>query len=308
MLEIFSHCRSSQKKMVSVLLNALVLMSVLGLTGARYRITPPGPSTLNLCGQMFTVTNGGELTMYTDPIAQSPSRSPYSSPSPSSTSYPYTSPSPSPSSSPLTVCLRYMAEEGEDLTFFSLTQGNNWNLLLKRYYWGMDHLSIDSSQDFSSYKLFRAVREAHPWTSLCVTWEKKTGMAQVWRGGTVSVRKRVFGQVTNGPPVLKVFKFEGQVTDVEVWDRVLSPSWILAYMSGWQSYWSYTPGNVLTWSKAIYSTNGEVLLERNTYNSDHQPISGHDQRPGPIKRKTKTKRKFEWRKSENAEQRQRAWL
>ncbi|XP_020321329.1 jeltraxin-like [Oncorhynchus kisutch] len=294
--------------MVSVLLNALVLMSVLGLTWARYRITPSGPSTLNLHGQMFTVTNGGELTMYTDAIAPSLSRSPYSSlsTSPSSTSYPYTSPSPSPSPSPLTVCLRYMAEEGEDLTFFSLTQGNNWNLLLKRYYWGMDHLSIDSSQDFSSYKLFRAVREAHPWTSLCVTWEKKTGMAQVWRGGTVSVRKRVFGQVTNGPPVLKVFNFEGQVTDVEVWDRVLSPSWILAYMSGWQSYWSYTPGNVLTWSKAIYSTNGEVLLERNTYNSDHQPISGHDQRPRPIKRKTK--RKFEWRKSENADQRQRAWL
>ncbi|CDQ75196.1 unnamed protein product [Oncorhynchus mykiss] len=233
---------------------------------------------------MFTVTNGGELTMYTDAISPSPSRSPYSSPSPSpsssSTSYPYTTPSPSPSS--LTVCLRYMAEEGEDLTFFSLTQGNNWNLLLKRYYWGMDHLSIDSSQDFSSYKLFRAVREAHPWTSLCVTWEKKTGMAQVWRGGTVSVRKRVFGQVTNGPPVLKVFKFEGQVTDVEVWDRVLSPSWILAYMSGWQSYWSYTPGNVLTWSKAIYSTNGEVLLERNTYNSDHQPISAQDQLKGRI--------------------------
>uniref|UniRef100_A0A8C7KEQ3 Mucin-12-like n=1 Tax=Oncorhynchus kisutch TaxID=8019 RepID=A0A8C7KEQ3_ONCKI len=235
-----------------------------------------------------------------------PSHSPSTSSSPSSpyTSYPYTTPSPSLSA--LTVCLRYMAEEGKDLTLFSLTQGNYWNLLLERNS-GMDYLSIhSSSQSFRSYRLLWSIIEPRPWTSLCVTWEKNTGLAQVWRGRTVSIRKRVFGQVTNGPPVLKVFNFEGQVTDVEVWDRVLSPSWILAYMSGWQSYWSYTPGNVLTWSKAIYSTNGEVLLERNTYNSDHQPISGHDQRPRPIKRKTK--RKFEWRKSENADQRQRAWL
>uniref|UniRef100_A0A673WBI7 Jeltraxin-like n=1 Tax=Salmo trutta TaxID=8032 RepID=A0A673WBI7_SALTR len=276
--------------MISVLLNALVLLSVLG------------PST-SLRGQMFTVTYGGELTMYTDAISHS------ASPSSSTTSYPYPTtsypyPTSSPSLSALTVCLRYMAEERKDLTLFSLTQGYYWNLLLKRYY-GIDRLSIESSQDFSSYKLFGAVREPRPWTSLCVTWEKKTGMAQVWRGGTVSVKKRVFGQVTNGPPVLKVYMFEGQVTDVEVWDRVLSPSWIMSYMSGW-TYWSYTPGNVLTWSKAIYSTNGEILLEENTYNSDHQPIRGHDQRPGPMKRKTK--RKLEWRKSENAEQRQRAWL
>lgn len=93
--------------------------------------------------------------------------------------------------------------------------------------------------------------------------------------------------------------FEGQVTDVEVWDRVLSPSWIMSYMSGW-TYWSYTPGNVLTWSKAIYSTNGEVLLETNTYNSDHQPIRGQRQPPRPMTRKKM--RKFEWKKRERAEQ------
>lgn len=105
--------------------------------------------------------------------------------------------------------------------------------------------------------------------------------------------------MTNGPPVLEVYMFEGQVTDVEVWDRVLSPSWIISYMSR-HSYWSYTPGNVLTWSKAIYSTNGEVLLETNTYNSDHQPIRGQRQPPRPMTRKKM--RKFEWKKRERAEQ------
>ncbi|XP_064860792.1 uncharacterized protein LOC115101045 [Oncorhynchus nerka] len=232
--------------------------------------------------------------------------SPYSSPSPSTssspsspyTSYPYTTPSPSLSA--LTVCLRYMAEEGKDLTLFSLTQGNYWNLLLERNS-GMDYLSThSSSQSFRSYRLLWSITEPRPWTSLCVTWEKNTGVAQVWRGRTVSIRKRVFGQVTNGPPVLKVYKFEGQVTDVEVWDSVLSPSWIMSYMSGWQSYWSYTPGNVLTWSKAIYSTNGEVLLERNTYNSDHQPIRGQRQHPRPMRRKKM--RKCEWKKRARAEQ------
>ncbi|XP_042167131.1 uncharacterized serine-rich protein C215.13-like [Oncorhynchus tshawytscha] len=229
-----------------------------------------------------------------------PSHSPSTSSSPSSpyTSYPYTTPSPSLSA--LTVCLRYMAEEGKDLTLFSLTQGNYWNLLLERNS-GMDYLSIhSSSQSFRSYRLLWSIIEPRPWTSLCVTWEKNTGLAQVWRGRTVSIRKRVFGQVTNGPPVLKVYKFEGQVTDVEVWDSVLSPSWIMSYMSGWQSYWSYTPGNVLTWSKAIYSTNGEVLLERNTYNSDHQPIRGQRQHPRPMRRKKM--RKCEWKKRARPEQ------
>ncbi|XP_031664776.1 mucin-12 [Oncorhynchus kisutch] len=229
-----------------------------------------------------------------------PSHSPSTSSSPSSpyTSYPYTTPSPSLSA--LTVCLRYMAEEGKDLTLFSLTQGNYWNLLLERNS-GMDYLSIhSSSQSFRSYRLLWSIIEPRPWTSLCVTWEKNTGLAQVWRGRTVSIRKRVFGQVTNGPPVLKVYKFEGQVTDVEVWDSVLSPSWIMSYMSGWQSYWSYTPGNVLTWSKAIYSTNGEVLLERNTYNSDHQPIKGQRQHPRTMRRKKM--RKCEWKKRARAEQ------
>ncbi|XP_064828391.1 uncharacterized protein LOC135544588 isoform X3 [Oncorhynchus masou masou] len=339
--------------MISVLFNALALLSVLRRTGARTsspNTTPsgPGPSTSDLRGQMFTVSYSYSIgfTMYTDAIFPSPSptiypspststssspssssaSSPYSSPStfpspsssPSSTpytshspstssspsspytSYPYTTPSPSPSLSALTVCLRYMAEEGKDLTLFSLTQGNYWNLLLERNS-GMDYLSThSSSQSFRSYRLLWSITEPRPWTSLCVTWEKNTGVAQVWRGRTVSIRKRVFGQVTNGPPVLKVFKFEGQVTDVEVWDSVLSPSWIMSYMSGWQSYWSYTPGNVLTWSKAIYSTNGEVLLERNTYNSDHQPIRGQRQHPRPMRRKKM--RKCEWKKRARAEQ------
>nr|XP_046172628.1 uncharacterized protein LOC124006619 [Oncorhynchus gorbuscha] len=153
---------------------------------------------------------------------------------------------------------------------------------------------------YNPFRLLWSITEPRPWTSLCVTWEKNTGVAQVWRGRTVSIRKRVFGQVTNGPPVLKVYKFEGQITDVEVWDRVLSPSWIMSYMSGWQFYPSYTPGNVLTWSKAIYSTNGEVLLERNTYNSDHQPIRGHRQHPRPMRRKKM--RKCEWKKRARAEQ------
>uniref|UniRef100_A0A4W5MH05 Pentraxin (PTX) domain-containing protein n=1 Tax=Hucho hucho TaxID=62062 RepID=A0A4W5MH05_9TELE len=149
-----------------------------------------------------------------------------------------------------TVFQKYMRTrtQGKDLTLFSLTQGNYWNLLLETKY-GMDRLSIDfSSQSFRSYRLLFSITEPRPWTSLCITWEKKTGVAQVWRDGTVSIRKRVSGQVRGE-------KFEGQVTDVEVWDSVLSQRWIMAYMSGWRSYGTYTPGNVLTWSKAIYSTN-----------------------------------------------------
>ena len=73
------------------------------------------------------------------------------------------------------MCLRYMAEERNAL--FSLTQGYYWNLLLYRYD-GKDRHSIDpSSQSFST----------------------TPGPACV-RGGTISVRKRVFNQVRGDVP------------------------------------------------------------------------------------------------------------
>ncbi|XP_071219615.1 jeltraxin-like [Salvelinus alpinus] len=288
--------------MISILLNALVLLSALGRTGARYPTTSspyttPSVPTTDLRGRMFTVSNYGGFIMYTDAVSPysspSPTAYPTSSPSSPYTSYPYTTPSPSLSA--LTVCLRYMAEEGKDLTLFSLTQGNYWNLLLERNS-GMDRLSTHStSQYFRSYRLLSKYItdiEHRPWTNLCVTWEAETGVAQVWRGGTVSIRKRVLGQMNSAPPVLHIYQFEGQVTDVEVWDRVLSSSVILDYMSGWYynpTFYHYTPGNLLTWSKAIYSTTGDVLLEGNAYNSDHQPIRGQHQPPGPMRGKRKRK-------------------
>ncbi|KAL0965278.1 hypothetical protein UPYG_G00279190 [Umbra pygmaea] len=164
---------------------------------------------------------------------------------------------------------------------------------------------------FYSYTPVSSVKGIRPWTSLCVTWERMTGVAQVWRGGSVSIRKRLIGQVVAGPPVLSMYSFEGQVTDVEVWDHVLSQTTIMDYMSGYV----YNSGNLLTWSNAIYSTTGNVLLERNAYVSDNQPISGWHSPPLPMKRKCKWRKremakewKLKWRNSKKSDQRKFKWL
>ncbi|XP_019908560.1 jeltraxin-like isoform X1 [Esox lucius] len=187
-----------------------------------------------------------------------------SSPSPPTTSYPYfTTSSPPPYLSALSVCLRYMVELEDDFTIFSLTQGSSWNLMLQSNS-RVDRLSIQPSLKlFSSYKQLYSNGGRPPWTGLCVTWEKKTSVAQLWRDGKVSIRKRLFGWEITGPPVLNIYRLEGQVTDVEVWNRVLSRDEIRDYMSGY--YYNVNPGNVLSWSKATYSINKKIILEKINY-------------------------------------------
>ncbi|NP_001291003.1 jeltraxin-like precursor [Esox lucius] len=265
-----------------VLLYSLILLLVLatepiGARSTSYRHAVTRNS--NLRGWMLTMEHGGKFTMYidhssnstTDPYPSTSSPSPpttsYSivtTSSPPTTSYPYvTTSSPPPYLSALSVCLRYMVELEDDFTIFSLTQGSSWNLMLQSYS-RVDRLSIQPSLKlFSSYKQLYSNGGRPPWTGLCVTWEKKTSVAQLWRDGKVSIRKRLFGWEITGPPVLNIYRLEGQVTDVEVWNRVLSRDEIRDYMSGY--YYNVNPGNVLSWSKAAYSINKKIILEKINY-------------------------------------------
>lgn len=64
-------------------------------------------------------------------------------------------------------------------------------------------------------------------------------------------------QKFSGNTVMTISQFEGQLTDIHVWDKILPLSSLRAYMSGWD----YPSGNLLSWRNMTYSSEGYVVLE-----------------------------------------------
>jgi len=108
-------------------------------------------------------------------------------------------------------------------------------------------------------------------TSLCLTWESRTGLSAFWVEGkrsTYQVYKpghaiRPKGTVLLGQDPDKdlggleaVQSFVGEVTDVNMWDRVLSRSSIQA----WHYGHTVPKGNIFDWGSMEYELNGNVMV------------------------------------------------
>ncbi|KAJ8387436.1 hypothetical protein AAFF_G00156740 [Aldrovandia affinis] len=129
--------------------------------------------------------------------------------------------------SSFTVCLRHISESFQTQGFFRLNLGGPYSISLTGI--------------------------GGPWTILCATWESGGGMAQVFVNSMPSVRKGMWqNQVFSGRPALTVSGFVGQITDVHVWDYVLSTAAIVDFCKGYVT----KEGTVLSWRKAQYSISG----------------------------------------------------
>uniref|UniRef100_A0A8C6TG26 Pentraxin (PTX) domain-containing protein n=1 Tax=Neogobius melanostomus TaxID=47308 RepID=A0A8C6TG26_9GOBI len=172
----------------------------------------------------------------------------------------------------VSVCLRFLADsssinlftlalESDDALVLSFS--NPWyTLSWNRYY--RYQVSLNPT-----VPLWSPVR-TQLWTSVCVVLDSLKNVVQVFQDGSMSIRKIPQARmVWSGEPVLKVSGFDGQVTDLEVWDSPLENTEIFRFM---QNYGS--SGTVLTWSNIAYTPNGNVLIE-DTYSTfgQGQPIS-----------------------------------
>ncbi|XP_036390395.1 pentraxin fusion protein isoform X1 [Megalops cyprinoides] len=108
-------------------------------------------------------------------------------------------------------------------------------------------------------------------TSLCLTWESKTGLSAFWVDGKRSARQ-VYkaGHTIRGKGVVllgqdpdrylgdyeAIQSFVGEISDVYMWDFVLSESQITALHSGQR----VTKGNIFDWNTIVYHINGNVLV------------------------------------------------
>ncbi|XP_053302525.1 uncharacterized protein LOC128461568 [Pleuronectes platessa] len=178
----------------------------------------------------------------------------------------------------LSVCLRY-------LTDYSTT-GNP--PLLKLFPSGSNPVTLGLASYNSLYSLnwgyyntqtFRTNVQFWPggfpqdiWTRVCVTVDGVKNVGQVFSGSNMSIRKILLYQLPQGnDPVIYVPGFDGQLTDVQMWDYPLSYREIIQYMR--PSTYRPSRGSVLTWSDISYSLGGNALLEDTYQMLEQQPIS-----------------------------------
>ncbi|XP_036931788.1 C-reactive protein-like [Acanthopagrus latus] len=169
----------------------------------------------------------------------------------------------------VTVCLRSFTDLQRGYTLFSLAtpSADNAFLIFKSDknevgIWVRNQGGYFRGQN---YKL-------NTWHSLCSTWDSASGLAQLWLDGKPS-NLRLFssGSSISGPIIIVLGQdqdshgggfviedsFMGMLSNVHMWDYVISPCEIQNYMEDL----SFAPGNVLNWGALEFQAIGTVLIE-----------------------------------------------
>ncbi|XP_059211367.1 C-reactive protein-like [Centropristis striata] len=168
----------------------------------------------------------------------------------------------------VTVCLRSITDLRRVHTHFSLATPSQQNAFV--IFWGASTNSffVHVGQPFTSFGAMDY--KLNEWHSICATWNSASGLVQLWVDGKPSIRKYIGGSRISRPSVILGQEqdtygggfdikqsFAGMLSDVHMWDYVLSPREIRRYMDG--RY--FTPGNAINWRALEYHIIGRVLKE-----------------------------------------------
>uniref|UniRef100_A0A3B4A2S1 Pentraxin family member n=1 Tax=Periophthalmus magnuspinnatus TaxID=409849 RepID=A0A3B4A2S1_9GOBI len=173
--------------------------------------------------------------------------------------------------SALTVCHRSFTDLKRDHGLFSLALPSNANEFVLFFKYDTQEIQPHLKAGKVGYRVLDY--KPNQWHSICTTWESSTGLVQLWFNGQPLSRKYVSGgqAAMSGSPIITLGQeqdshgggfditqsFIGMMTDVHMWDYVLSSCEIQKYMSEL----SFTPGNVLNWAALDFQINGRVLIE-----------------------------------------------
>ncbi|KAK7886375.1 hypothetical protein WMY93_025996 [Mugilogobius chulae] len=171
----------------------------------------------------------------------------------------------------LTVCHRSFTDLKRDHGIFSMALPSSANEFLLFYRNGVNAMEPHVKTDKVAYTGLDY--KLNQWHSICTTWESSSGVVQLWFNGQPLTRKYVPNSQSamSGTPIIVLGQeqdshgggfdinqsFVGMMTDVHMWDYMLSPCEIQKYMSET----SFTPGNVLNWAALDFVINGRVLIE-----------------------------------------------
>ncbi|XP_070814445.1 uncharacterized protein [Chaetodon trifascialis] len=249
----------------------------------------------------FTTTTSPYFTTTTSPYFTSTTRRPYftttrrpyfsttTRPYPTRTYTTYPPWTSAPPISGVSVCLRFLTDFRRNPTLFTLSPSSRAPLKLETRDQTQFLLSFDRygyrTLNFRPNIRFWSNVGQEIWTRVCLTVDSVKKVAQVFSGPNMSIRKMLPDQyVWSGEPVIDFTGFDGQLTDVQVWDYPVSYKEIFNYMTG-GIYVSYR-GSVLTWSSITYSPGGYALLEDTYERQAKQPfnLSGRRRRPERVKK------------------------
>ncbi|KAM8867548.1 jeltraxin-like [Synchiropus picturatus] len=164
-----------------------------------------------------------------------------------------------PSTTGVSVCLRFIKDFRQESAIFQLDPGSYRSLLLTNLgqdYWmsqsryGPKYLMTPNLQIWPN--LYPEI-----WSRVCLVVDSMKNVAQLYSGSYMSARKLIPPQIGwSGRPMIDITEFDGQVTDIQVWDYAISSNMVYYYMIR-----STAGGNALTWSNIGYSARGRILME-----------------------------------------------
>ncbi|CAB1334249.1 unnamed protein product [Coregonus sp. 'balchen'] len=176
----------------------------------------------------------------------------------------------------ITVCLRFFTDLRRNHILFSLATPTKDDafVIFKRTAAGeleqrsKNGVAIFDGQDYT----------LNSWHSICATWASETGLGQLWLDGKPSTRKFLQSEAIKGKTIVlgqeqvkfgrffaRQQSFVGMLTDVHMWDNMLSPCEIQRYTN----QTNFTPGNVLSWGALDFQISDRVLLENKQSDCNH---------------------------------------
>uniref|UniRef100_A0A3Q4HA97 Pentraxin family member n=1 Tax=Neolamprologus brichardi TaxID=32507 RepID=A0A3Q4HA97_NEOBR len=113
--------------------------------------------------------------------------------------------------------------------------------------------------------IYRPGLQAELWQSICTTWDSESELVQLWLNGKPSIKKFIGGLVITDPSEQDSHgrgfdinqSFVGMMSDVRMWNYVLSPCEIQRFVEDL----NFTPGNVINWRALEFEATGRVLVE-----------------------------------------------
>ncbi|XP_060937266.1 female protein-like [Limanda limanda] len=170
----------------------------------------------------------------------------------------------------VTVCHRSFTDLKRSHALFSLATSSNSNDFL--IFWDeatkemMPHIR-DLRVEYRGFDY-----KPNRWHSICTTWDSKSGLVQVWFDGIPSIRKFISsGSNIRGTMMIILGQeqdshgggfdikqsFVGMMSDVHMWNYVLSSCKIKNYVDEYQ----FTPGNLINWHALDFQIVDKVLIE-----------------------------------------------
>ncbi|XP_075700636.1 jeltraxin-like [Rhinoderma darwinii] len=172
-----------------------------------------------------------------------------------------------------TVCLRSYSDLGREHSLFSIATPGSGNdntfIILPR---PPNSCAVCINQEEIAFKVDPEVLD---WKDTCVAWDSETGLVQLWINGKRYPRRITTTRTPIGPQMSVILgqeqdsfgggfdagqSFVGEISDVNMWDYVLSSETMKDFFHGYY----YIPGNSFNWFDETYVIKGAPLsLKKN---------------------------------------------